>query len=118
MPAGDSGAGASVTRPYRAPAPVSRARPQPHRAVAALLDRAADRQRAGDLDGAAAALERALRIAPDDARIWNRLARVRLAQGRFRQAAGLAAKSNSLAGGDPGLRADNDRIIARARAGR
>lgn len=111
QPAPESGV---EVAPYRPPQ-VASARPQPSRAVQALLERAADQQRAGDLVAAANTLERALRIDPNDARVWNRLAHVRLAQGRYRQAAGLAAKSNALARGDAALKADNERIIARAR---
>ncbi len=105
------------THPYRPPK-VARARPQPARAVRVLLERAEDQRRAGDLTAAANTLERALRIDPRNARVWNRLAHVRLAQGRYRQAVGLAAKSKALAGDDAALKADNQRIIARVRAHR
>ena len=49
---------------------------------------------------AASTLERALRISPKDALIWQRLAAVRLEQGRWHLAIQMAAKSNSLAAGD------------------
>jgi tetratricopeptide (TPR) repeat protein len=76
----------------------------------------AERQRqAGDYAGAAATLERALRIQPQDARLWNRLARVRMEQGLHSQAANLAARSNALAGEQPDLKRDNWSIIATAR---
>jgi Flp pilus assembly protein TadD len=76
----------------------------------------AERQRqAGDYAGAAATLERALRIQPQDARLWNRLARVRMEQGLHSQAANLAARSNALAGDQPDLKRDNWSIIATAR---
>jgi tetratricopeptide (TPR) repeat protein len=64
---------------------------------------------------AASLLERALRIEPRNARIWYRLARVRMAQGQYRQAASLAAKSNSLASHDAPMQASNWRLIAEAR---
>ncbi|HHH12948.1 MAG TPA: tetratricopeptide repeat protein [Thiolapillus brandeum] len=110
--------GAPVATPYRPPAQVAQARPQPAKAVRALLERARKQQAAGDLVGAANTLERAVRIEPGNALVWNRLAHVRLEQGRYTQAAGLAAKSKALAGGDAVLKADNDRIIARANAHR
>ncbi len=110
------GYGSAVATPYRPPARLARARPQPARAVRALLERARRQQEAGDLTGAANTLERAVRIEPANALIWNRLAHVRLQQGRYSQAAGLAAKSKALAVGDAALRADNERIIARAKA--
>lgn len=76
----------------------------------------AERQRqAGDYAGAAATLERALRLQPQDARLWNRLARVRMEQGLHSQAANLAARSNALAGDQADLKRDNWSIIASAR---
>lgn len=83
--------------------------------VVALLDNAAEHQRGGRLDGAAAALERALRIAPQNAVIWQRLADIRLQQKRYDQAIQLAIKANSLAADDRLLQARNWRIIAQAR---
>jgi hypothetical protein len=93
----------------------SRVSSQP--AVVSLVARADDQMQAGDLGAAAASLERALRIDARNARLWSRLAAVRLEQGDFWQAAGLAAKSNSLAGDNPVLQAYNWRLIARARRG-
>ena len=84
-------------------------------AVLALLDRADQQYAARDLDAAAASLERALRIEPRNARLWHRLAAVRLDQGKLDQAIQMAAKSNSLAGYDRGLQARNWRLIASAR---
>jgi cytochrome c-type biogenesis protein CcmH/NrfG len=84
--------------------------------VRVLLQRAEQQRRAGELVAAVSTLERALRIEPDNPLIWNRLAHVRLVQGRYRQAAGLAAKSSALAGDDAALKADNQRIIADANA--
>jgi tetratricopeptide (TPR) repeat protein len=65
---------------------------------------------AGRLANAAATLERALRIEP--------LARVRLKQGQYAQAESVAARSNSWAGSDNALRAENWRLIAEARTAR
>jgi tetratricopeptide (TPR) repeat protein len=93
----------------------SRVSSQP--AVVSLVARADDQMQAGDLGAASASLERALRIDARNARLWSRLAAVRLEQGDFWQAAGLAAKSNSLAGDNPVLQAYNWRLIARARRG-
>ena len=73
---------------------------------------------AGRLPNAAAALERALRIEPRNPRLWQELARVRLKQGEFEQAESMAARSNSWAGNDSALRAENARIIEEARAAR
>lgn len=84
-------------------------------AVLALLSDAGRQARSGSLDGAAAALERAVRIDPHNATIWSRIAEVRLQQGQPQQAENLAKKSNTLAGRDPRLQARNWHIIAQAR---
>lgn len=103
---------------YRPPAQPTHARPQTARAVKSLLGRA-ERQRAeGQLVAAANTLERALRIEPNNALVWNRLAHVRFEQGQYAQAANLAEKSRILAGGDAALRADNEQLIQRAQARR
>lgn len=85
------------------------------KAVKTLLQQAELQRSAGDLTGAAATLERALRIEPDSAYVWNRLAHVRAEQGQAGLAGELAAKSNAFAGGDEGLKRDNEGLIARSR---
>ncbi len=70
--------------------------------------------RAGRPDQAAEQIERALRIEPRNPRLWHRLAEIRLSTGEYGQAVQLAAKSNSLAGSDRALRADNWHLIATA----
>ena len=115
---------ASTPEPGRAPAPVEQVPPAPPAgtrettAVAALMESARTDASAGKLPSAAASLERALRIEPRNPRLWQQLARVRLQQGDFAQAESLAARSNSFAGSDSSLRAENQRIIEDARSGR
>ena len=109
--------GAEV-RAYKPPQQVVLARPQPARAVQVLMRRAEDQRQSGDPAAAAASLERALRIEPRNARLWNRLAHVRLQQQEFARVEQFAAKSNALAGNDEILRADNWQLIADARAAR
>jgi len=87
-------------------------------AVAGLMETARADAGAGRHANAAATLERALRIEPRNARLWHELARVRLMQGEYEQAESIAARSNSWAGSDGALRADNWRLIAEARAAR
>ncbi len=82
--------------------------------IVALIDTAEREARAGELEKAAAALERALRIDAKDASLWHRLARIRLDQGQTDQAVHLASKSNTLAGLDASLRRANWLVIARA----
>lgn len=93
----------------------SAAQPSNSNAVVALLDNAGAQGRSGNLDRAAAALERALRIEPRNAEIWYRLADVRLQQGQYDQAADLAAKSINLAGDNTALIERNKAIIRQAR---
>jgi len=101
---------------YIPPTQPRAARPAPKRAVAVLTRRAEDQRSQGDLDGAIVSLERALRIAPEDAALWHRLAKVRQAQSRHDLVVQLAAKSNSLAApGDQALRSSNWQLIAEAR---
>jgi len=70
---------------------------------------------AGQHEQAAAGLERALRIEPANAYLWQHLAAVRLDQGRPQLAEQFAAKSNSVAGDSAALRLRNWRLIAEAR---
>jgi Tfp pilus assembly protein PilF len=102
------------------PPPVAPA-PPPHKeniAIAGLMDSARADAAAGNLAGAAASLERALRIEPRNPRLWHELARVRLKQGQHAQAESVAARSNSWAGDDKALRAENWRLIAQSREAR
>ena len=87
-------------------------------AVAGLMESARNDAAAGKLVQAAASLERGLRIEPRNPRLWHELARVRQRQGDAVQAANLAARSNSFAGGDSQLRAANQAIIDQSRIGR
>ena len=92
-------------------------RPQPgtSKAVLALLANARTAALQGELARAESFMERALRIEPRNAVLWHYMAKLRLNQGRLKQAAGLAAKSNSLNSSNKTLQADNWRIIAHAR---
>ncbi|MFL6622687.1 MAG: tetratricopeptide repeat protein [Sulfurifustaceae bacterium] len=102
-------------------APPSGSGPEPlpvasdNNAVVALVRSARDEAAAGRLNAAASQLERALRIEPRNPALWHELARLRLHQGEFEQAAQCATKSNSLAGDKPQLRASNWRLIGQAR---
>ena len=84
-------------------------------AVSSLAGRAEQQRQTGDYAGAAATLERALRIQPQEAYLWNRLARVRLEQGLGSQAGNLAARSNALAGDQAKLKKNNWDLIATVR---
>ena len=97
------------------PAPAARTE---NLAIAGLLDGARADAAAGRLANAAASLERALRIEPRNPRLWQELARVRLKQGDYAQAESTALRSESWAGKDNLLRADNWRLISAAREAR
>lgn len=85
-----------------------------HPAVVALLDRSWLLQEQGDFHGAASNIERGMRIAPQDAALWQRLAQIRLQQGLFHQAIEVAKKSTSLGQGLYQLIRDNWLLIAKA----
>ncbi|HWI38395.1 MAG TPA: tetratricopeptide repeat protein [Burkholderiales bacterium] len=87
-------------------------------AIASLMDSARADTAAGRLSNAAATLERALRIEPRNPRLWSELARVRFQQRDYAQAESTALRSESWAGKDNLLRADNWRLIAAAREAR
>ena len=112
---------ASTPAPAPAPAPAPipetpiKPAPQENVAIAGLLQSARSDSAAGRLTNAAATLERALRIEPRNPRLWQELARVRLKQGEYAQAESVASRSNSFAGSDNALRAENWRLIAQAR---
>lgn len=96
--------------------PAPEARPvSDNNAVVALMDSARADIASGKLDAAVAPLERALRIEPRNPVLWQELARLRLQQGQYQQAEGLAARSNGWAGNDKVLRAENWRLIGEAR---
>jgi len=106
---------APVPEPAPLPAPAARTE---NLAIAGLMDGARADTAAGRLANAAASLERALRIEPRNPRLWQELARLRLKQGDYAQAESTAARSNSWAGSDNALRAENWRLIAHARDAR
>lgn len=88
-------------------------------AVVALLIEAQRYGRIGDAGKAAANLERALRIEPENPWIWHRLAVLRLQQERWAEAITLAQKSNSLAPTHARrIHSGNWELIARAESGR
>lgn len=89
--------------------------PQNNRAVASLLAVAERQKKAGELEAAVATLERALSIEPRNSVIWSRMAELRFEQGRYDQAAQLAAKSNLFVGTNMALQARNYRLVALAK---
>lgn len=84
-------------------------------AVLELWQKAEEARTLGDYEAAITHLERALRIDPQDAVMWSRLAEIRLNQGNTNQAENLAAKSNAMTADNPVLNYRNWLIIAKAR---
>lgn len=97
---------------YTAPPPPV---PQLPAAAASLATQAEKQRESGDYVAAAATLERAIRIQPQEAYLWNRLARVRLDQKNYAQAGSLAQKSNALSKDQNQIRQDNWGMIATTR---
>lgn len=83
--------------------------------VIALLDNAHKQAAAGDTANARRTLERALRIEPRNAQLWNELANLFYLDKQYIKAANTAAKSNSLAGTDRSLKRNNWVLIGNAR---
>ncbi len=110
---------AGVTTPPSAESTAAAAQPEPvkseNRAVIALLDLARTDNEAGRREAAGASLERALRIEPRNPWLWHQLAQVRLTQGQYEQAISLARKSNSFAGRQSRVQAENWQVIGKAR---
>jgi Tfp pilus assembly protein PilF len=77
-------------------------------AAAALLGQSHAQRDAGDLGGAAATVERALTISPDEALLWVELGEIRLDQGNAGLAAEMARKALTLT-------SDNSAVADRAR---
>ena len=68
----------------------------------------------GDLDGASATLDRALRIEPNNPLLWIELGRLRMAENDAHQAEGCGRKALTLASGDRGTQAQAGRLLADA----
>lgn len=88
----------------------------PSPAIAALLNQADKERQAGRYEYAAASIERALSLEPQNALLWSRLAAIRLDQRNLQQAIVLAGRSNSLSRNNRTQQLQNWRIIAQAKA--
>ena len=79
----------------------------------ALLDFSRDQRASGDLGGAAATIERALTISPDEAMLWVELAEIRMDQGDSALAEEMARKALTLTGENSATAARARRILRR-----
>lgn len=80
-------------------------------ASTALLSQAHAQAAGGDFGQAAATLERALRIEPENPLLWIELGRVRLGENNPQQADSMGRKALSLATGDPSAQASAWKLI-------
>jgi tetratricopeptide (TPR) repeat protein len=87
---------------------------QSNSASTALIETASRQYESGQLDQAAATLERALHIQPNNPATLHYLGVLRLQQGQFQQAETLAARSNMRVGGNVQLRNRNFQLIQAA----
>jgi tetratricopeptide (TPR) repeat protein len=78
-----------------------------------LLERSRDERAAGSYAAAAASIERALRIDPNNPLLWIELAEVKAAEGDDDQAEMMARKALTLAGPDRSIVARADRLVDR-----
>jgi tetratricopeptide (TPR) repeat protein len=81
-------------------------------ASTALVAQAHRQAGGGDYGQAAATIERALRIEPDNPLLWIELGRVRMGENNPAQADSMGRKALSLATGDPAAEASAWRLIA------
>ncbi|MCU0758001.1 MAG: tetratricopeptide repeat protein [Steroidobacteraceae bacterium] len=87
-------------------------------AAGALVTQARGQLARGEPAVAAATLERAMRIEPDNPLLWIELAKVRQAQGNAAQAEAMGRKALARASGDPAAEAAARRVIAESRRAR
>jgi tetratricopeptide (TPR) repeat protein len=95
-------------------APPARRQSETAGATQALLEQSRAARADGRYDQASATIERALRIAPNDAALWLELGEIELASGDPNQAAMLARKALSLAPDDRALTAHAERLLRAA----
>jgi Flp pilus assembly protein TadD len=81
-------------------------------ATGALVQQAHTQAQAGAYAPAAATIERALRIEPENPLLWIELGQIRLSENNAAQADGLGHKALALATGDPQAQASAWRLIA------
>lgn len=119
-----AGSPGTVPRGPQTPAPVTPVPPSPAvpavppkqfhlgAAASALVTQAHQQAAGGDSAQAAATLERALRIEPENPLVWIELGRVRLSENNAAQADAMGRKALSLASGDAAAQSSAWRLIA------
>jgi hypothetical protein len=122
LPPGTSPSAPGTAQPQ--PAPPSEATPVPEQpprppkqfklspATNALVQQAHTQAHAGAFAPAAATIERALRIEPENPLLWIELGQIRLSENNPAQADAMGHKALALATGDPQAQASSWRLIA------
>jgi hypothetical protein len=105
--------------PSPAPPPPTPPQPPPREnhlspATRALVTQSHSLTGHGDLDGASSALDRAVRIEPNNPLVWIEVGRLRLAENDAHQAESCARKALALASGDRATQAQAGRVLADA----
>ena len=81
-------------------------------ATASLVAQAHKQETGGNYEPAAATIERALRIEPENPLLWIELGQIRLSEGNAQQADGMGHKALALATGDAQAQSSAWRLIA------
>ena len=100
----------TVPTPEQPPRPPKQFKLSP--ATNALVQQAHTQAHTGAFAPAAATIERALRIEPDNPLLWIELGQIRLSENNPAQADGMGHKALALATGDPQAQASAWRLIA------
>ena len=104
-----------AAQPGQPPGAPSRPPPKQYHlgaASSALVAQAHKQLTGGDFGLAAATIERAMRVEPDNPLLWIELGRVRYTAGDYSQADSMGHKALALATGDPQAQASAWRLIA------
>jgi tetratricopeptide (TPR) repeat protein len=110
----------SPSPPAAAPVPAPAPRPPPARenklspVTSSLVTQSHALIAHGDLDGASATLDRALRIEPNNPLLWVERGKLRLAENDPRQAESCARKALALSSGDRAAQAQSGHVLADA----
>jgi tetratricopeptide (TPR) repeat protein len=109
--------GTAEPQPAPQPGVPEQPRPPPKQfklspATSALVTQARKQENSGAYEPAAATVERALRIEPENPLLWIELGQIRLSEGNASQANSMGHKALALATGDAQAQASSWRLIA------
>ena len=105
----------SITSPTPTPLPHERPKVPPPTlspATKALVAQSEAQRKKGDLPGATATLERAMRIEPNNPLLWIEMGKLRMDQRNYAQAEGMGRKALAMAVGDDRTQSQAWQLIA------